>query len=53
MVAGWGLAVFGSVLIAVGLTISSGVHPKTLSEDPSVEVSDGISSAPALSANIE
>jgi hypothetical protein len=39
-VAGWGLAVFGAVLIVVGLAISSGVPPKARPEDPSVEVGD-------------
>ena len=42
-VAGSCLAVFGAVLIAIGVTISSGVPPRTRPEDPSVEVSGGIS----------
>jgi hypothetical protein len=42
-VAGWGFAVFGTVLIVIGLSITSGVPAKIPQEGPSVDVSDGVS----------
>jgi hypothetical protein len=41
-VAGWGLAVFGTVLIVIGLTITSGVPPEIPQDGRSVDVSDGV-----------
>lgn len=42
-VAGWSLAVFGAVLIVIGLTISSGVPPQTSSEGSDAGARDGVS----------
>jgi hypothetical protein len=42
-VAGWCLAVFGTVLLGIGLTISSAVPPRARPEDPGAEVSERVS----------
>lgn len=43
MVAGWSLAVFGAVLIGIGLAISSGVPARTRPEDPSIKIDGEVS----------